>query len=114
MIKLIDRRQSQERRRWLNERRGHVPVIDRRNYPPITENSDPVIRNFGGAGEYHWNATQLAGKARQAQFRNFENLDGLKYFSDHQSSLARSAATIGAQRSDMRFRRANTVRTRSL
>jgi hypothetical protein len=23
------------------------PVIDRRNYPPITENADPVIRNFG-------------------------------------------------------------------
>jgi hypothetical protein len=51
MIRLIDRRQSQERR-WLNERRGHVPVIDRRNYPPIVESADPVIRNFGGAGDY--------------------------------------------------------------
>jgi hypothetical protein len=47
---LKDRRQLLERR-WLNERRGHVPVIDRRNYPPITENACPVIRNFRGAGE---------------------------------------------------------------
>jgi hypothetical protein len=49
MKRLMDRRVLQERR-WLNERRGHVPIIDRRNYPPVTENSDPVIRNFG-AGE---------------------------------------------------------------
>jgi hypothetical protein len=50
MINLIDRRRITELR-WINERRGHVPVIDRRTYPPITENSDPIVRNFGGGDD---------------------------------------------------------------
>lgn len=50
MIVRIDRRKSLEQR-WLNERRGHVPIIDRVRYPAVTENADPVIRKFGGAGE---------------------------------------------------------------
>lgn len=54
MIQLIERRMIADRRRierkWRNERRGHLPVIDRRNYPAISENHDPVIRDFG-AGE---------------------------------------------------------------
>jgi hypothetical protein len=47
MMSLLDRRISQERR-WWNERRGHVPVIDRIRYPAITEDACPIIRNFGG------------------------------------------------------------------
>jgi hypothetical protein len=51
MNRLIERRANPDRRKverqWWNERRGHVPVIDRRNYPPVTENHCPVIREFG-------------------------------------------------------------------
>lgn len=44
-LALPDRRKTLERR-WLNERRGHVPVIDRVNYPAISEHADPVVRDF--------------------------------------------------------------------
>lgn len=45
MIHLTNERRLMELR-WLNERRGHVPVIDRVKYPPINENSCPTIQNF--------------------------------------------------------------------
>jgi len=31
-------------RRLLCAARGHVPVIDRVNYPPVSENSCPLVR----------------------------------------------------------------------
>jgi hypothetical protein len=31
-------------RRWCCAARCHLPIIDRRNYPPAYENSSPIVR----------------------------------------------------------------------